>query len=229
MLVKVVCGSFIFRVFSIHVVLLFLMTEVMAAAELSDHKSTPASYNQPTSLIKPHKNQHSKTHSIHKLLKKIQGLPEMNKVHLINSFFNRFRNISDFTLWGSKEYWATPNELMNQNGGDCEDLAVAKYHYLTKSGINENNLRLAYAKAINHQTKSIENHLVLLYLDQSNKQEFVLDNIDKTVKATTKRNDLSYQFSFNRNNIWPMKEHISEMQIKRSGIFKSWTNVLKRM
>jgi len=213
---------------SLSVVLLIVSKYVIASdASLTVITHNQLAYNEPTRSIKPHN--HNQNKSINDLIAQIRDLSEFKKIVLINNYFNKFSNISDLKLWGHKEYWATPDELIKKNGGDCEDFAVAKYYYLTQIGINEGKLRLAYVKAYNRKISTIENHLVLLYYNISNQQEYVLDSIDRLVKPVSHRKDLSYQFAFNKNNVWPLNKSINAFQIRRSGIFQSWKGVLKRM
>jgi len=167
--------------------------------------------------------------SIQQLLTQAVGLPDQKKVSLINTYFNTFKNKTDMELWGLVEYWATPSELFSQNAGDCEDIAVAKYIYLSKLGINDKNLRLAFVKAFNKDTLSIENHLVLLFHSNQLKQEFVLDNIEREILSVRARKDLNYQFAFNKISRWSLNKSISDSQIKHSGIYKSWESILHRL
>ena len=44
----------------------------------------------------------------------------------VNHFFNQFRYTADIKLWKQKDYWATPEEFIGHNSGDCEDYVVAK-------------------------------------------------------------------------------------------------------
>ena len=73
---------------------------------------------------------------------------ERDKVEQVNDFINRrIAFDDDFSLWGQRDYWATPLETMAQGRGDCEDFSIAKYFYLLELGVTVNKLRLVYVRA----------------------------------------------------------------------------------
>ncbi|MCD9535799.1 sulfate adenylyltransferase, partial [Photobacterium carnosum] len=80
------------------------------------------------------------------LIKDSQHLTERQKLNATNTFFNQFVFISDKKLWNHKDYWATSYEFVGIGAGDCEDFSIAKYQALLELGINDNKLRLVYAK-----------------------------------------------------------------------------------
>ncbi len=211
--------------------LLMFFSSNISASSKHPNIAEPSSFlwHKTTSLIKANRIHSNKQKSLTTLMQQIKPLNDFRKIQVINNYFNQFKNISDLTLWGTKEYWATPKELLSQNGGDCEDFAVAKYYFLKKAGVREKSLRLAYVIAYIKETMSIENHLVLLYYNKSTDQEYVLDNINKSIEPVLQRKDLSYQFAFNQLKVWTLNKKIKDYQIKRSRIFKSWQGVLNRM
>ena len=66
----------------------------------------------------------------HAMMREKQDVPEMEKLESVNSFFNKLRFVDDQIHWGKEDYWATPQEMLISNGGDCEDFATAKYFTL---------------------------------------------------------------------------------------------------
>lgn len=105
-------------------------------------------------------------HSLQKLVMNLrqQGATEKQEVAAVNIFFNRMPRALDEQVWGQKDYWATPDELMQKHRGDCEDVAIAKYFTLRKLGITDDHLRLAYGKIADLRQGSIEAHMVLIYM-----------------------------------------------------------------
>ena len=47
---------------------------------------------------------------------------------------NDFEYISDIELYGRLDYWATPQEFIDNRGGDCEDFAIYKNSLLNNQG-----------------------------------------------------------------------------------------------
>ena len=83
-------------------------------------------------------------------------------------------------------------------GGDCEDIAIAKWMMLLHLGIPNEKLRLAYVKV----RDTGENHMILAYVDrvdlpreQRLGSTWILDNLDKRLLKATERTDLLAIFS----------------------------------
>lgn len=79
------------------------------------------------------------------------------QMYRINEFFNKFPYKKDKELYGYTEYKATINEFLKNNGGDCEDYAIAKYHTFKSLGYNPNDFIYIYG-----YFKGVA-HLVLAY------------------------------------------------------------------
>lgn len=128
---------------------------------------------------------------LHNLILENQKISIPEKLQLVNDTMNQLPWISDEKHWKSADYWATPLETLTTFGGDCEDIAIAKWVILNHLGIKSKFLRLAYVKI----KKTGENHMVLLYIDRPdlppNKQKsLVLDNYVKTINKGSERKDL---------------------------------------
>jgi predicted transglutaminase-like cysteine proteinase len=127
---------------------------------------------------------------------------EIRKVEAVNAEINqRFRSVSDLQTWGVEDYWATPAELDLAGGGDCEDLALAKYHRLILAGIAPNRLWLVIARAVNRQSKRIEPHMVLVF-EAGGGRRMVLDNLHPALLPLTQRWDLIVSTGFNEQGLW---------------------------
>jgi len=128
---------------------------------------------------------------LHNLVRDNQDKPVMEKLDLVNETLNHLPWIADKEHWKSTDYWATPLETITTFGGDCEDIAIAKWVTLNHLGIPNKNLRLAYVKII----KTNESHMVLLYIENpgdalAKQRVRVLDNYTDGVKMARDRHDL---------------------------------------
>jgi len=149
---------------------------------------------------------------------------EMDKLTGINNFFNQLNFIDDITLWGKKDYWATPLEFIGSNAGDCEDFTIAKYFSLLELGVSDKKLRLVYVKAI----RLNQFHMVLAYYEKPSSVPVLLDNIDPVIKPATKRKDLLPIYSFNGKNLWLMKEKARGQLAGKASRLSLWNDLRSR-
>lgn len=140
-----------------------------------------------------------------KLLAENREQPEAEKLRRVNDFFNRNINFDDdWSVWGAQDYWATPMETLGQGAGDCEDFVIAKYYSLLSLGVPVAKLRLVYVKARLSGPGGTfqQGHMVLAYYTSPDAEPLVLDNLNRTILAASKRPDLLPVFSFNSNGLW---------------------------
>ncbi len=129
-----------------------------------------------------------------------QGRPpgdELELLSAVNAFFNRIPFASDLAHWGSKDYWATPAEVLASNGADCEDFSIAKYFTLKEMGVPIDRLRIIYVVA----TRINQAHMVLAYYPLPDAIPLILDNLDKQVRPASERPDLVPVYSFNDDDL----------------------------
>ena len=94
------------------------------------------------------------------------------------------------------DYWATPVEFFN-NGGDCEDYAIAKYASLRALGVPENRMRVAIVQDLK---KNIPHALLIVY---TNNGPVALDNqSQKVLQIGNIINRYKPIFSINRTAWW---------------------------
>lgn len=134
-----------------------------------------------------------------RLIAENQNKPEMEKLQLVNDFFNKIPYVSDLKNWGKLDYWATPSETLASNGGDCDDYAIGKYFTLVALGVDNSKLKITYVKATR------EAHMVLTYYPQPNAVPLVLDNLIPHIKPATQRPDLKPVYAFNGDGLWLVK------------------------
>jgi predicted transglutaminase-like cysteine proteinase len=127
-----------------------------------------------------------------------EGFDEERKLELVNDFFNRIEFVDDAAHWGMVDYWATPLETLTSNGGDCEDLSIAKYFALRELGVADERLRLTYVKALDIN----QAHMVLTYFPAPDADPLVLDNLIGEIRPAVERPDLLPVYSFNGDGLW---------------------------
>lgn len=54
----------------------------------------------------------------------------------------KIKYADDRKNFGAEDYWATPQEAIEKESGDCEDFAILKYAALLYLGVDEDRLRL---------------------------------------------------------------------------------------
>ncbi len=130
---------------------------------------------------------------LHDIIRDNQDKTVEEKLRIVNDTMHHLPWIADQTHWKKADYWATPLETISTFGGDCEDIAIAKWMMLRYLGIPAAHLRLAYVKV----KKTGENHMVLAYVgridlprEQRGTDTWILDNIEKKVKRGSERTDL---------------------------------------
>lgn len=168
-------------------------------------------------------------HSLHELVMELRqpGVTEKMKVEAVNAFFNQMPRGLDETVWGRKDYWATPDELFQKRRGDCEDVAIAKYFTLRKLGISDSRLRLAYGKIADFQQGTIEPHMVLIYMP-ANAAPLVLGSLNQHLLKVSQRPDLILEFTFNTESLWRWQAH-SSVLLGKADTLKPWRKLLKRL
>lgn len=159
------------------------------------------------------------------LINEDQSTNDLEKLEKVNVFFNQVNFIDDQLLWKQRDYWATPVEFLAENGGDCEDFAIAKYFTLKKMGVEEEKLNMTYVKAL----KLNQAHMVVTYYETPDAEPLVLDNLDPEILAASKRNDLMPVFGFNGSGLWLAKERSRGNKIGSSDRYTRWMDLLGRM
>lgn len=163
------------------------------------------------------------------MIEKAKVADTLNKLKLINDFFNNVSYITDIKHWQQDDYWASPMEFVGTSGGDCEDYAIAKYFTLIKVGIDESKLRLGYVKYLKKGTDFEEAHMVLLYFHREDAIPIVLDNIVKKMELATQRDDLKLIYSFNAQGLWEAKNKGKEhVKVGENKLLK-WKSLIEKI
>ena len=160
-----------------------------------------------------------------KLISHYKNADSLQKLRVVNSFFNKMRFVNDRDLWGKEDYWATPLQMLASNGGDCEDYSIAKYFTLRKMGIPAERMRLTYVKAVELN----QAHMVLAYYSTPNTVPLILDNLVNDIQTASNRNDLQPVYSFNSTDLWLVKQSGGDQLIGRAGRLSHWQEVIARI
>ncbi len=131
--------------------------------------------------------------ALDKLVKRLEGKSDLEKVEKVNEFFNNVPYTRDIKVYGVTDYWATPYEFLGKDKGDCEDYVIAKYFLLKELGIKSSQMYLTYVRVKNYP----EAHMVLTYFPTPKSEPYVLDNLRRILLPASKRDDLTPVFNFN--------------------------------
>lgn len=108
------------------------------------------------------------------LAKRMPTWTSEQKLQYINGFFNRWDSKSDYDNYAVEEFWASPEEFL-ENGGDCEDYSIIKYLALRYFGWPEENLWILLLK----ENKTGNAHAALAA--KTGEKTFILDNLSRPV------------------------------------------------
>ena len=163
------------------------------------------------------------------LIQRLYAENEELKVELVNRFFNQIPNRTDEQVWGRRDYWATPVELLGRNAGDCEDFALAKYFTLRAVGVANDRLRITYVRAWIETEKRMESHMVLAYYPFADADPLILDNLVPEVLSASSRADLSPTMGFNAEGLWSAKQRGQYGRMGEVSSIAHWNELLARM
>jgi predicted transglutaminase-like cysteine proteinase len=108
-----------------------------------------------------------------KLAAKMPDLSAEDALRHINGFFNGWPSKKDTNTYGKEEYWATPEEFVRNNGGDCEDYAVVKYMALRNFGVSAENM---WMLLVYDRGRSAYHAVLAVYAGD---RLFMLDNLSR--------------------------------------------------
>jgi len=133
---------------------------------------------------------------LHDLVIENQDASVEEKLRLVNDTLNQLPWIADETHWKKADYWAPPIETLATFGGDCEDIAIAKWIMLRHLGVPADHLRLVYVRL----KSTGEDHMVLAYVEnpeapREQRTALILDNMDPDVRPASERRDLVALFA----------------------------------
>jgi len=154
---------------------------------------------------------------------KYEHVSDEKKLEVVNNYFNDLPYIPDSRHWHKKDYWALPFETLGTYGGDCEDLAIAKYVALTIMGLDYKKLHLLYVLYLPTQ----QAHMVLAYHKHKKDDSLILDSIDRLIVKASLRDDLGPVYALNDVELLFYKD---KREIRKGGPGKVsvWKKLVER-
>ncbi|MFV0421891.1 transglutaminase-like cysteine peptidase [Oleidesulfovibrio sp.] len=141
------------------------------------------------------------------LMKKAESASALEKLKMVNGFFNRWPYRLDIEIYGVTDFWATPQEFMARSG-DCEDYAISKYFGLRELGFSPDDLRIV---VLLDSIRGIGHAVLVVYLGD---RAYVLDNVSDLVLTHDRYTHYRPQYSINENYRWA---HIPVRPAARGG------------
>ncbi len=134
------------------------------------------------------------------LSKRMPHADAMKRLRFINGFFNNIPSDSDIDTYGEKEYWATPQEFLENRLGDCEDYAITKFFALQHFGWPPEDLWIILL----HDNINDGMHAVLAARNKG--RVFILDNLSKPATLLIPEKQYSKQVKpyllLNNQGVW---------------------------
>lgn len=132
-----------------------------------------------------------------KAVENANGLAFRQKISGINRTVNRLvRYQPDAENYGSKDYWATPDEILARGKGDCEDYAILKMAALKAAGLPPEAMSVVVLRDIRRNLY----HAVLAIT--TSQGHFILDNLSDEVKLDRALPSYQPLFSVSADRSW---------------------------
>ena len=202
---------------------------LVALLQLPAHAIEPA-IGAPAALIQQVAKDHGdyasrRLEAWNRVLQESRAVSEPERLEAVNRFFNQMLFKSDQEQWGLVDYWATPQEFLIYNGGDCEDFALAKYFTLAAVGVPVERMRLTYV----HALELDQAHMVLTYYTHEGAEPLVLDNLIGEILPASQRRDLAPVYSFNADGLWLAKQRGLGERVAGADRLSRWRDLMQRM
>lgn len=160
------------------------------------------------------------------LMRDARAYPVEARIESVNRFFNQIPYMDDIVHWGTEDYWATPVEMLTTYGADCEDYSIAKYLTLRALGVEDDQLRITYVKAVEYD----QAHMVLTYYETPQSDPLILDNLVPEIQPASARVDLKPVYSFNGEGLWlTALQRQDERRIGTSDRLDRWVDLSQRV
>ena len=124
-----------------------------------------------------------------------QDKPFLEKLNIVNKFWNMWPYRTDREAYGREDYWAAPFDFL-ANSGDCEDYCIAKYYTLKELGVPADDMRVVVVR----ETIRNMGHAVLAVYSGEN--IYLLDNLSDAVRSAQRVRNYVPQFSVNEKHRW---------------------------
>ncbi len=129
------------------------------------------------------------------LKQKTEGKTLLQKLNIVNRFWNMWPYRTDPEVYGQKDYWAAPHEFLKKSG-DCEDYSIVKYYTLKELGVPADDMRIA---VVRETIRNIGHAILVVYEGDS---IYILDNLSDAVRPAERVRNYVPQFSVNEKHRW---------------------------
>jgi len=160
-----------------------------------------------------------------KMLDSVKNGTDLEKLEAVNQFYNGVRYSPDIKVYKKKDYWATPEEFLGKDKGDCEDYVIAKYFALIYLGIQSKKLFFTYVRS----TKFKSPHMVLTYFKTPRSEPLILDNNNRKIFPASKRKDLIPIYNFNGDSLYKASKSGKGKKVKKKKSHKKWDQLKRNM
>ena len=115
----------------------------------------------------------------------------------VNAWANQnVRYEDDKALYGRPDYWASAPQTLRRRAGDCEDIAILKYHLLARAGVPRDTMFLTVARDLARNA----DHAVLVVRIEG--RYWLLDNAAAQLIDASSANDYRPIFSYSSQGKW---------------------------
>jgi len=194
-------------------------------ALLAGCASTPKVYTPPPKPDGISKATKARVQAWKQLINTGSTWPDAKKLISVNDFINQIKFVDDIDHWGKHDYWATPLQTIVTNGGDCEDISIAKFFTLTAMGMKKEKLRLTYVKALTTNKP----HMIVSYFKTPRSMPLALDNLNLSILPASQRTDLLPVYSFNGSSLWISKRGQRDTYLGGNERMSLWHKLLSSM
>jgi len=146
-------------------------------------------------LIKHNNLQTSRTNAWKKFVHHLKDESPTKQILKVNLWLNSYPYKQDNWAYNTSDYWSTLGEFLD-NGGDCEDFAIAKYLTLKYLGFDPNKMKIA----IVYDTYSGTDHALLIV--HHHNQTYVLDNRENMTVQNHYADRYKAYYAFNEKQLW---------------------------
>lgn len=153
---------------------------------IDENKKSPVLYNE-TKL--------NRSTTWKQLKQSVEGKPLMEKLKLVNRFWNTWPYRTDKDVYGKSDVWAAPVRFL-KTSGDCEDYSIAKYFTLKEFGVPVGDMRIV---VVRETIRNIGHAVLAVYVGE---EIFILDNLSDSVRSTARIKNYVPQFSVNEEHRW---------------------------
>ncbi len=187
---------------------------------------SPSDWNEPALLEEWHgQGTEARFQRWREIIADGQDADVLDQLREVNDFFNGARFTSDEELYSVADYWATPTEFIEQDAGDCEDFAIAKYFTLKAMGVDIAKLRITYVKSLTLN----QAHMVLAYYPTPDAEPLILDNLNHLIKPASQRDDLRPVYSFNTEALWLSRTRSEQIRTGDPARLEQWRKMVARL